>query len=412
MDPVASRLLVCYVPGFDLRCISAERTPFVERLLATGPTIDLESHLGTDHLPTILTGAYPHEHRLWHVSLRPEARIPRRLRLTDRLPGIVSTTLQSLRGLVDRSYQMPTVPSRRRRQFDIHRAGIVRSGRGARGFESIGGFPTVFGMIPDSRYIFTRRLEPLVRLADELPSAQCALEFLEIHALDLIQHWHMDAPKRLERAYRATDAFLGGLSERCERRGVALMLLVDHGQEPVLGAIPLMKDLRSVRIAETDFSCFFELALARFWFHTEEARARLMNNLREVPHTRMLSLRDLRGLHICFEDDAYGELYLAADPGWIFFPNDHHHPLTNLLLGLIDRDQRPRLVNPRHRGAHGYLPEHPSEQGFAIVADPRLRALRRSAELIDLAPTIVTLLGEAPPSYMRGRAAFGWRDVP
>jgi hypothetical protein len=173
-----------------------------------------------------------------------------------------------------------------------------------------------------------------------------------------------------------------------------------------------MKDLRSVRIAETDFSCFFELTLARFWFHTEEARARLMNNLREVPHTRMLSLRDLRFQHIRFEDDAYGELFLAADPGWIFFPNDHHHPLNNLLLGLIERDQRPRLFSPRHRGAHGYLPEHPSERGFAIVADPRLRALRPSAELIDLAPTMVTLLGEAPPSYMRGRAVFGWRDVP
>jgi len=58
MDPVASRLFVCYVPGFDRRRINAERTPFVEQLLATGPAVDIETILATDHLPTILTGAY------------------------------------------------------------------------------------------------------------------------------------------------------------------------------------------------------------------------------------------------------------------------------------------------------------------------------------------------------------------
>jgi len=407
MDPVASRLFVCYVPGFDRRRINAERTPFVEQLLATGPAVGIETLLGTDHLPTIITGASPHEHRTWQVSLRPQARIPRRPRLTDRIPGVVSTTLQSLRHLVDRSYHLPTLPSHRRRQFDIHRAGFAGTGRGARAPESIGGYATVFGVIADSRFLFTRRLEHLEALADTLPSAQSALEVLEIHALDLIQHWHMDSPDRLGHAYRAVDAFLRELRARCEQRGVTLMLLADHGQEPVLGTIPLITQLHSLRVAETDYSYFCELTLARFWFHTEEARARLTHLLREVPRTRMLSLKELRGMHILFEDDGYGELFLTADPGWIFFPNDHYHPLNSLVLGLIDRDQRPRLFNPRHRGAHGYLPEHPCEHGFAIVADPRFRARRPSAELIDVAPTLLALMGEVPPSYMRGRPVFG-----
>lgn len=410
MDPVASRLFVCYVPGFDLRRISAERAPFVAQWVETDPMVEIETLPGTDHLPTILTGALPHEHRLWQASLRPEARIPRRLRLTDRIPGVVSTTLQSLRRLVDRTYHLPTIPSRRRRQLDIHRTGTAGGGRGARGaraLESIGGYSSVFGVIADSRFLFTRRLETLVRLADTLPSAQCAMEFLEVQAIDLIQHWNMHAPDRVDRAYRAIDAFLRGLRARCQERGVTLVLLVDHGQEPVVGSIPLMKDLRSVRVAEPDYSFFCDHTMARFWFHTEEARAHLTHVLREVAHTRLLSLKDLRGLHLRFADDGYGEMFLAADPGWIFFPNDHHQPINNLLLGLMDRDQRPRLVSPRHRGAHGYLPEHPSERGFAIVADPRFRALRPSAELIDVAPTLLSLLGEAPPTYMRGRPAFG-----
>lgn len=407
MDAVASRLFVCYIPGFDLRRISAERTPFVAQWIENDPSVELETLLGTDHLPTLITGVAPHEHRLWQVSLRPEARIARRPRLTDRLPDIVSTTLQSARRLVDRSYHLPTIPSRRRRQFDIHRGGGARARRGLRGIESLVGHPTVFAMVPDSRFIFCRRLHTLARLADTLPSTLCALEFLEIQALDIVQHWHLDAPGRVDLAYRSIDTFLRGLRARCEERGVSLVLLADHGQEPVSGTIPLMKHLGSVRVAEPDYSFFFELALARFWFHTEEARARMSHVLREVAHTRMLSLKDLRGRGMLFEDDGYGDVFLAADPGWIFFPNDHHHALNNALLGLSDPDQRPRLINAGHRGAHGYLPEHPSERGFVIVADARFRALRPAATLIDIAPTLLTLLGETPPAFMRGRAAFG-----
>lgn len=407
MDAVASRLFVCYVPGFDLRRIRAERAPFAAQWIESDPMVEIETTLGTDHLPTLVTGAEPHEHRLWQVSLRPEARITRGRRLADRLPSLVSTTLQSARRLVDRSYHLPTVPSRRRRQFDIHRAGSARMRRGARALESVGGYPTVFSMVADSRFLFARNLRSLERLAEALPSAMCALEFLEVQALNVIQRWHMDAPDRLDRAYRAIDGFLRGLRARCEERGVTLMLLVDHGDELVTGTLPLMEALRAVGVAETDYSCLFEPALVRFWFHTEEARARLTHVLREVKHTRMLTLKDLRARGMLFEDDAYGDVFLAADPGWIFFPNDHHHPLNNALLGLFDPDQRPRLVSARPRGAHGYLPEHPSERGFALVADPRFRALRPSAALIDIAPTLLTLLGETPPAFMRGRPAFG-----
>lgn len=407
MDAVASRLFVCYVPGFDLRRVSAERSPFAAQWLESDPMVEIETVLGTDHLPTLVTGAEPHEHKLWQVSLRPEARMSRALRLTDRLPAVISTTLQSARRLVDGGYHLPTIPSRRRRQFDIHRAGDARVRRGARAFESLGGYRTVFSMVADSRYLFARDLRTLERLGATLPSAMCALEFLEVQALNVIQRWHMDSPGRLDGAYRAIDRFLHGLRARCEERGVTLMLLVDHGQEPVTGAIPLMSALPSIGVAETDYSCLFELALARFWFHTEEARARLTHVLREVKHTRMLTLKDLRARGMLFGDDAHGDVFLAADPGWIFFPNDHHHPLNNALLGLSDPDQRPRLVSPRPRGAHGYLPEHPSERGFALVADPRFRALRPTAALIDIAPTLLALLGETPPAFMRGRAVFG-----
>ncbi len=128
--------------------------------------------------------------------------------------------------------------------------------------------------------------------------------------------------------------------------------------------------------------------------------------LARLPHTRLLSWRDLSAYGIEFEDDAFGELYVCADPGWIFFPHDFYQPLANLFLGLTDHHQRPRLFQPRHRGNHGYLPEHPSERGFVLYADTGWRPARAEMALVDFAPTVLALLGEPVPAHMHGSAAF------
>jgi hypothetical protein len=406
-DRIASRLFVCYVPGLDARRITAQRTPFVEKLRTTCPTVALETFPGGDLLPTILTGVYPHEHRLWQVSLRPEARIGKR-RLADLLPGFVSATGHALRAILDPAYDFPALPSRRRRQFNSHRMPPTARERKARGIERMGEFPTVFGiMAGDSRYLFAPRLAALERMGKNLPGAQVALEFLDVEGLDLLQRWRMNQTAALERGFGAVDEFLRHLHERCRERGVTLMLLVDHGQEPVFGSIPLGRLLKASRVPETDYSHYIDLTMARFWCHAEGARARLTETLRNVPHTRLLALKDLRPMHIAFEDDSYGEMFLAAEPGWTFFPHDRYHPLVNAWKAVSGDVQGPRMFNPRRRGAHGYLPEHPSEAGFVILADPGRRALRARAELIDVTPTFLATLGEPPPSYMRGKPIFG-----
>ncbi len=407
MEPDVSRLLVCYLPGFDRRRVTAERTPFVHARLGDGRSVELSTLLGADHLPTLLTGVPPHEHRMWEVSLRPESRIPGKPRPGARLGDALGTFLQCARHLVDRRDPLPALPPRRRRQFVVRRPDYHRGGRGARGLETLAGQPTVFALVPDSRYLFTRRLAALERQAATLPGGDCALEFLEVHALESVQRWHLDVPARVERAYRWLDRLLRGLDERCKERGVTLLLLSDHGQEPVFGAVPLPAALRAAGVAETEYTFYVEPAMARFWFHTEEARTRLTQVLGGIENTRLLTLQDLRAADLPFEDDAYGELFLVAEPGWILFPNDRRHPLLDVTRGLLDPDQHPRLFDPRPRGAHGYLPESPSERGFLLATDLRLRPRRPGGRLIDVAPTLLAMLGQAPPVYMRGDALFG-----
>ena len=80
-------------------------------------------------------------------------------------------------------------------------------------------------------------------------------------------------------------------------------------------------------------------------------------------------------------------------------------PVANLFLGLQDWKQRPRLTNPVHRGCHGYLPEHASERGFLLHSGPEAVELREEVELVDLAPTVLQLVGVPVPERMSGRSA-------
>jgi hypothetical protein len=90
----------------------------------------------------------------------------------------------------------------------------------------------------------------------------------------------------------------------------------------------------------------------------------------------------------------------------VFHPNDFTQPIGNLFMALTEPTMRHRLRNPRHRGYHGYLPGHPADDGFVVLADPEFRASAERIALIDVAPTILALLGERAPDHMTGRAVF------
>lgn len=399
-------LFVAYVPGLDARRVDGERTPFLRELHAQFPPVALRTLPSTELLPTLLTGVPPHEHGIWQVRLRPDA-WTQRPRLIDQLPEFVGTTLQCLRQLTDHGYDLAAVRPRRRRQFELLRFKYTRRERDGGVMERIGASPSLFGILGErGRYLFTRSFDALERLGRTLPTGRVDFEFLEMYALDLFQHWHMDEPAALDDAYRRTDTFLCAVHESARARGVRLMILADHGQEPVVGAIPLRQAVAAAAVPADEYAMFVEAAMARFWFRTDRARERIGAALARLPHARRLLWRELAAYGVAFDDSSHGELYVSADPGWIFFPHDFYQPLANLFLGLADRHQRPRVLRPLHRGNHGYLPQHPSERGWAVLADGTWRASRDEMTLLDFAPTVLALLGRSPLPAMRGTPAF------
>jgi hypothetical protein len=94
-----------------------------------------------------------------------------------------------------------------------------------------------------------------------------------------------------------------------------------------------------------------------------------------------------------------------------FFPNDFHQPLASLIMTLTDRQQRQRFRTPWHQADHGYPSEADSERGFMLLAEDGYRAaVDDEIALVDIAPSLLTLLGEAPAATMRGRSVFGRRN--
>ena len=90
-------LLVCYIPGLDQRLISEYATPLIAKLLNTCHPVEIRTIPDTELVPTLLSGAYPHQNRIWQVSLDVVREITTMQRVVDSLPPLISTTVQCIR---------------------------------------------------------------------------------------------------------------------------------------------------------------------------------------------------------------------------------------------------------------------------------------------------------------------------
>ena len=403
------RLLVCYLPGFDLRRITAASCPHVASLLGTCPWVTLRTLPTVEHIPTMLTGTFPHQHGLWGPRLTATGGRPSfPQRLIDRLPDVVTTTAQGLGHLLNGPVDLATMAPRRRRRFDWVRFKYVKLSQIERLSEPIDGLASILTVVgrDRGRYLYHEDYRRLPELLDRVATGDYALEIVEEHCLDRLQHWRLDQPQAIAAFYRGVDDFVERLHDKCRKRGFSLLILSDHGMEPVTTTVDIFADLRAIDVAPDDYDVYVENTKATFWFHSPRARALIAARLSGSASGVLLAREDLRRYRLEFTTRAYGDAYYYAKPGCSFFPNDFYQPLASTTLALLDWQQRPRLRDPRHRGDHGYLPEHVCERGFVLLADERYETAADSISLIDVAPTLLALLGHRSAPTMRGRNAM------
>jgi hypothetical protein len=401
-------MFVCYVPGLDQRRISPILTPKINELLNSFPSIKIRNQPSSELFPTLITGVNPHVHEIWQVSRHECTSKNSFSQVADLFPDLLTTTYQGIRQLYDSSYDLATIPNRRRRNFKLHRLKYTRRGSvGQQGLMKIGDVPTIFELLkPKSRYIFCRDFDRCDKVLSSLPSGQADFELLEFYALDVFSHWNLDNTTKYNSKLSLIDNFVSNIYEKCLSTGITFILLVDHGQESVNHHIDLLKYLKNTGVSEEEYLYFIDIAVARFWFKTDRSRKAVQDMLNDIEKLNIFSFRDLKVFDLLFEDERFGEIYAITDPGCIFFPHDFYQPLANIYMALRYKEQRPRLFNPRHRGYHGHLPDNPADEGYMILVDPRFEPAIERMALIDFAPTVLSLAGKTVAPHMQGRMVF------
>jgi len=407
-SPGGKRVLVCYISGFDLRRISPRVTPFISASMTEYPWKRYKNLPSNELFPTLVTGVDPTVHGVWGVRYRGDTGQTAPSALARHLPSVVATTIQCFHHYRDHTYDLAAVEPRRRASFDITRTKYKRRNSRPEALIEIGRVPTVLGLVGagEGQYVYSSAADPINYVLPLLCEGDRTVEILELYSLDRYQQWNLDDLSAVEDFYGRIDEFLRALNEKCAKKGTVLLLLSDHGHEPVVGSIDLKAELKRLGVTSNDLTCFIEVSNVRFWFHSSSAAEKVVDWLQSLSNGRLLDYGEMADFGVPLEDERYGEAFYFLDPGYIFFPHDFYHPLANVFLGLSDPMQRKRLRDPRHRGNHGHLPHFEAEVSFMLLADRSYSTDERPADILDVAPTILEIAGVEQPEYMSGRAVF------
>jgi len=401
------KLMILYFSAFDHRKINKNTTPYVHSLSEKYPMIKINTIPNTDLKTTIWTGCYPHEHRMWQVCLKEDRNFDTK-RTQDYLPDIITTTFQCFIHSITGKFNLAGVPDWRRRRFDIFKTKYSWISSKELPSFSFNGVDTIFTIIGKNNYNFVHegRFNEMISALSKQFIKNKKLEVFDAQGTDIFTHWNIDNEEKMIDAYKKIDNCIKDLHAECENRGITLMLLSDHAQDKVEDTIDIVGKINELGIQKNEITYFIEASKARFWFHSDSAREKMLDYFSGNEKGTLLHFEELYRYNIKFKDDSYGEYYFVLNPGIIFHPNDFYHPIGNLYLALTNKEQRSRIQSPVYRGYHGYLPYNECEKGFFMLLDNDYKANRKEVEIIDIAPTVLNLLGYNKPDSLEGVSAF------
>jgi len=302
------RLMVFYASSLDHRRIDQQHTPYLSSLMGKFPFTKICSVSAPDLIPTLLTGLYPHEHGIWEVQLKPDEDLKSQSAF-NYLPDIVTTTSQCLIHLLKGPYDLAAVPYWRRSRFDICKTRYVT--REKKYYLTINGHDTILKMIGDSNcdYVFNSELDKLDNFASKIFQSGLRFELAQDYGLDRRQHWYLDNKQVVLDSYNKIDGFIKYLHSECESKDITLMILSDHGMELVKNSVDITRTIKELGIRKEEMTYFIEAPKARFWFHSDSAREKMLNYLSENPDGMLLSWEDMHEFNVKFEFLIFYELF-------------------------------------------------------------------------------------------------------
>lgn len=400
------RVLVLYIPGLDLRYFSPTDTPFLAQAFDNYSWAKIATQPSPEQLSTVITGMNPHEHGIFQLRLvAPSTALRKRRQLFEKLPDFLTTTYQCVRHQICRDCDVPTIPPARRKYFEMRRLKFHGRRNTDDLLAQLGDVPSIANHLGTDRfaYNFSDRLADFDVIVDRAAKSDRQFEFVHLHAVDMMGHWVLDTPEKRSVVYKRADEVVEKISDNCRRAGIAMFAVTDHGQERVTATINVRRKVQELDLDPSEFDYYLQPITARFWFHSKRARDLITTLFENLPNGTALRFWELKQFDIDFSGASYGELFFIADPGFLFFPHDFHHPLVNLVFGLKDWQQRSRLLNPRHTAYHGYLPHHDSEKGWIVSLNDQFSLQEEEIKLVDIMPSMLHVIGHEKPGFMTGR---------
>jgi predicted AlkP superfamily pyrophosphatase or phosphodiesterase len=338
--------------------------------------------------PTILTGRPPRDHG--HFSffrydpesspfgfLRPLALIPAALIDRARVRNKLSKLVQRVLGYTG-YFQLYSVPMRFLPMLDYTEKNDIYENGGING-----GQPTVFdhlrreGLpfhVSDWRQSERENLEAASKAVGE---GRVRAIYLYLAELDGIMHAHGTRSAKVGEKLHWYERQLGRLAEEGATRygNVRLHVFSDHGMTDVVTVSDLARRVEGLGLRYgKDYAAVFDSTMARFWFHTADAREAVEKLLATETAGHVLSEGELARLGCDFPEQEYGELFFLLDPGVIFCPS---------FMG-----RRPV------KGMHGYDPGHPDSRASYLSSHRIGDRPRQLADLHDLMLAETGLLRE------------------
>jgi hypothetical protein len=213
--------------------------------------------------------------------------------------------------------------------------------------------------------------------------------FLRLWDLDSVTHQNGVGSMASRRVIQENDENVRRVVEHFQkilRGSVDVFVFADHGMINIQHDVDPVKRLEDAGIRlGTDYLAFLDSTIARFW-GSDDVVHRIAATLQDLGRGKILNKQDFKRLHIP-KTDRYGKLLFLADPGVLIRPNFFQGDGTMAAM-------------------HGYDPSTPDMDTVFVTNLGQAYRSKKTAEMVDIAPTVLDSFGLERPNSMVGQSLF------
>jgi len=394
-----ARVLAAWLDGFSSRYLSKENTPFIYKSAKEGFYFHLKPMFAFTGIGvSIFTSTRITTHNVWsdYILTEQPKKKPKLFRslikVCDTLPN--DTLDQYGRNIVYRLFRrsqgIPNlIPLNLIDLFEL------KLNKNITGLNMIGNLPTLFGVlhkygIKYAEFGITESLfeSAIVRnVIRSLKNDEFKLILFRLGSLDRIGHKHGPESKEVKNKLLEIDQIIEGIVEEALKTSekTDVIIFSEHGMAPVKQYINLACLLSKLKFrVPEDYIFFINSTATNFWFKNESVKQAILKELEKLDYGFIFDSETLRKMGI-FEE--YGELLFALKEYCVFFPDFY-------------RCRKPP------KGMHGYAYSSYDTPILILFTKGRGRNLSKhllEAELVDIMPTILSLLNLPIPATCEGK---------